>query len=154
MFFQCIPKSKKPIKFWVLIENEAKAEMELDFGSAVSTALILHFRCLFPRYKMFPADVQLRSATKEVFRPDKVHVIYENKAKLVDIDWSLLNSPSYNYTHCFSLIGNNFISNCSRCMVQLFVLEILMSSFERYPSSKITISRGYLPPGRGSEALY
>ena len=88
MFFQCIPKSTKPIKFWVLIENEEKAEMELDFGSAVSTALILHFRCLFPRYKMFPADVQLRAATCKIFRPKgfvKVHVTYENKTKNVKL---------------------------------------------------------------------
>ena len=41
--------------------------------------------------------------------------------KLVSIDWSLLNSTSYTYTHCFSLIGDNFISNCYRCMVQPFI---------------------------------
>ena len=42
---------------------------------------------------------------------------------------------------------DNFVLNCSRCMVQTFVLEVLMSSFERYLSSKITIPKGYLPPG-------
>ena len=68
--------------------------------------------------------------------------------KLVGIDWSLLSSPLYTYTHRFSLIGlkinkisvlkmkkiDNFVSNCSRYMVQPFVLEVLMSSFERSPS--------------------
>ena len=65
--------------------------------------------------------------------------------KLVGIDWPLLNSPSYTYTHCFLLIGDNFVSDCSRCMVQPFILEVLMSSFERYTSWKITISKEYLP---------
>ena len=37
----------------------------------------------------------------------------------------------------------------SESTVQPFVLEILMSSFERDLSWKITISRGYLPPGGG-----
>ena len=60
--------------------------------------------------------------------------IKKKKKELVGIDWSLLSSPSYTYAHCFSLIGDNFVSNCSRYMVQPFVLEILMSSFERYPS--------------------
>ena len=31
-------------------------------------------------------------------------------------------------------------------MVQPFVLEVRMSSFERYPPWKITIPKGYLPP--------
>ena len=84
--------------------------------------------------------------------------------KEVGIDWSLLSFPSYTYTHCFSLIGEKilckmkkekiryfFFSNCSRCMVQPFVLEVLISSFERYSSWKITILRGYLPPGGKGE---
>ena len=71
------------------------------------------------------------------------------KTKLVGIDWSLLSSSSYTYTRCFSLIGakmlskicvlkmkkiENFVSNCSRYRVQPFALEVLISSFERYPS--------------------
>ena len=43
----------------------------------------------------------------------------------------------------------NFVSNCSRYMVQQFVLEVLMSSFERYPFWKITISSWYLSPEGG-----
>ena len=73
--------------------------------------------------------------------------------KLVGIDWSQLSSPSY--THCFSLIGDDFVSNCSRDMVQPFVSEVLMSSFVRYPSWKITIPREHLPPrGREGDKLY
>ena len=71
------------------------------------------------------------------------------KKKIVGINWSLLSSSLYTYTHCFSLIGDNFVSNCSK--VQPFILEVLMSSFERYLSWKITIRRRYLSPG-GSEA--
>ena len=37
---------------------------------------------------------------------------------------------------------DNFVSNCSRYMIQPFVLEVLMSSFETDPSWKITIPRG------------
>ena len=80
----------------------------------------------------------------------------KKKKILVGIDCSLLSSPSYSYTNCFSLTGvnyvikmkkvYNFVSNCSRYMVQPFVLEVLMSSFERYPSWKITILRVYLSP--------
>ena len=33
---------------------------------------------------------------------------------------------------------NNFVSNCSRYMVKPFFLEVLMSSFERYPSKIVT----------------
>ena len=84
-----------------------------------------------------------------------------NTCILAGIDWSLLSSPSHTYTHYFSLISakvlskmiglkmkktDNLVSNCSRHMVQPFILEILMSSFERYPSWKITIPRGHLPP--------
>ena len=65
--------------------------------------------------------------------------------KLVGIDWSQISSPLYIYAHCFSLIGDNFVSGCSRYVVQPFVLEALMSSIERYPSWTITILRGYLP---------
>ena len=90
------------------------------------------------------------------------HIIYF-------IEWNMkfsFSSSSYtSYTHWFSLIGakilnkinmltmkkfDNFVSNCSRYIVQPFVLEVLMSSFEKYPSWIITIPRGYLPPG-GSE---
>ena len=42
---------------------------------------------------------------------------------------------------------DNFVPNCSRYKVHSFCLEVLMSSFERYPSWKITIPRGYLFPG-------
>ena len=70
----------------------------------------------------------------------------ENRKNLVSIDWSLLNSSSY--THCFSLIVakiskinvlkmkkiDDFVSNCSRYIVQPFVLEVLMNPFERDPS--------------------
>ena len=37
--------------------------------------------------------------------------------KLVGIDWSPLSSPSFTYANCFSLIGDNSVSNCSRYMV-------------------------------------
>ena len=37
---------------------------------------------------------------------DKIKMInWSQKEKLVGIDWSLLSSPSYTYTHCFSLTG-------------------------------------------------
>ena len=75
------------------------------------------------------------------------------KFKLVSIDWSLLSSSSNIYTYCFSLIGNNFASNYSRYMVQRFVLEVLMSSFERYPSWKITIPLGVFDPRGGVRPL-
>ena len=47
--------------------------------------------------------------------------LLKNIKKLVGIDW--LSSPSYTYTHCFSNIGDNFVSNCSRYMAQPFVLK-------------------------------
>ena len=74
------------------------------------------------------------------------YVFIAYNIKLVVIDWSLRSSSSYTYTNCFSLIGNNFVSNCSRYMVQPFVLEALMSSSERYSSWKITIPRGAFAP--------
>ena len=96
------------------------------------------------------------------------HLKMNTNEKLVGIDWSLLSSPSYTYTHCFSLNDAKFsskinalkmkkiynsVSNSSRYMVQPLVLEVLMSSFERYPSWQNTIPRRYLLPG-GSEASY
>ena len=63
-------ESTKPIKVWVLTKNKAKAEMELGIGSAISTVSFLQFRCLFPRHKMFPADIPLRTATSRIFRPE------------------------------------------------------------------------------------
>ena len=73
----------------------------------------------------------------------------KKKITLVSIDWSLLSSPSYTYRHCFSLTDtkilskinvlkmkkiDSFVSKCSRYIVQPFVLEVLISSFERFPS--------------------
>ena len=40
-----------------------------------------------------------------------------------------------------------FVLKCFRYIVQPLVLEVLMSSFERYPSWKITIPTVYLPQG-------
>ena len=84
--------------------------------------------------------------------------------KLVGIDWSLQCSPIiYLYTlllaYCRENVKlmcykwkkiDNFVSNCSRYMVQPIVLEVLMSYFEIYPSWKITIPRGTCPHGRGA----
>ena len=63
--------------------------------------------------------------------------------KLVGIDWSLLSSPSYTFTHFFHLLARKFKVNvlkmkkktdifasiCSRYMVQPFVLEVRKSFF-------------------------
>ena len=63
--------------------------------------------------------------------------------KLAGMDWSLLSSPSYTYTHCFSFIGAKIYTNEKKSIIffhtvpdicYTFVLEVLMSSFERYLS--------------------
>ena len=43
---------------------------------------------------------------------------------------------------------DHFISNCSRYKVQLFVLEVLMGSFERLPLEKLP-PEGVFAPGDG-----
>ena len=117
----------------------------------------------------FAQRVLLVNIKHEHSQKTNCKMITDENRKLVGIDCSLLSSPSNTYTHCFSLIWakiwskisvskmkkiDNFVSNCSGYMVQPFVLEVLMSSFERYPSWKITIPRRYLPPGGGREAPY
>ena len=66
--FSVHSKNTTPVKVWVLIENKAKAEMELD--TVVSSVPVIWFRNLLPRHKMFPAVVQLKIATGEIFRPE------------------------------------------------------------------------------------
>ena len=45
----------------------------------------------------------------------------------------------------------NFVSKCSRYMAQPFVLQVLMSSFERYPSWKNYHPEGVFAPRGGGE---
>ena len=47
---------------------------------------------------------------------------------------------------------DNFVSNCPRYVVQLFVLEVLMNSFERYLLEKLPSRGGICPHWGGSEA--
>ena len=61
-----------------------KTGMKLNTGSSVLVISISRLMRLFPRHKMFSADVQLRTATGEIFRHESfvnVHVTYKNKTK-------------------------------------------------------------------------
>lgn len=61
-------KCKTPTKMSVLILKIARAEMNVDTGSRISAVSIKLFRRMFPNYKKFPPDVQLWTATVEIFR--------------------------------------------------------------------------------------
>ena len=90
---------------------------------------------------------------RRLVKSENGHVWIESR--LVGIDWSLL-SFSHILIHILShLLAWKFKVKiiCMKYMVQPFVLEVLMSSFEIYPPWKITIPRVYLPPGGGMRPL-
>lgn len=69
-----------------LIENKARADIELDIGSEISAIPLKTFRRILPIYKIFPSDVQLKTAIGEIFKPVRyvaMNVTYENKTKNV-----------------------------------------------------------------------
>ena len=131
--------------------DKEKFSMHIFSKWALDTGLISYY------YYFYLCNTFSSLYWNELFEKVPLHFM---KRKLVGIHRSLLNSQSY--THCFSRIGakisskinvlkmkkiDNFVSNCSTYRVQPFVLEVLVSSFERYRSWKNTISKGYLLPG-------
>ncbi|XP_003739239.1 uncharacterized protein K02A2.6-like [Galendromus occidentalis] len=75
--------SKDPIRVEVDIEQHA-LQMEIDTGSGISTMPLKTFRRIAPQHELHENNIQLRSATGEIFQPHSfanVSVVYGDQEK-------------------------------------------------------------------------